>query len=87
VAPPPTTPGHWLRAVKLRVIASSFDNRFGGWMDCEALTARGVTVVDTSRDMTLNLVRDIRAAMALVQEGDGRSQCGSGTSRGLPLAT
>ena len=72
-------------AGRLRVIAGTFDNRFGEWIDVAEAQRRGVTVVDTSRSMTptvaefalamtLNLLRDIPAAIDLVRSGDWKSR-------------
>lgn len=77
---PPFTPDRWEQASDLKVIAGTFDNRFGGWLDVAEANQRGVTVIDTSRSMTptvaefalamtLNLIRDIPAAVQLVREG------------------
>lgn len=77
---PPFTAERWSMAPRLKVIAGTFDNRFGGWLGISGAAARGVTVVDTSRSMTptvaeyvlamtLNLLRDIPTAVQLVREG------------------
>jgi phosphoglycerate dehydrogenase-like enzyme len=82
---PPFTPERWDLANDLKVIAGTFDNRFGGWLDVAEAGQRGVTVIDTSRSMTptvaefalamtLNLLRDIPAAIQLVREGSWKSQ-------------
>lgn len=79
-AMPPFTPRRWALAPDLRVIAGTFDNRFGTWLDVADALRRGVTVVDTSRSMTpsvaefalamtLNALRDIPAAVQRVREG------------------
>lgn len=76
----PFTEDRWRRAAKLKVIAGTFDNRFGGWLDVAEAERRGVTVIDSSRSMTptvaefalamtLNLLRDIPAAVQLVRDG------------------
>lgn len=81
---PPFTPERWERAPRLRVIAGTFSHRLTGWLDAGEASDRGVTVVDTSRSMspsvaefglamTLNLLRDIPAAVHLVQAGSWRS--------------
>ena len=74
----------WARASRLRVIAGTFDNRFGDWLDVAAADRRGVVVIDTSRSMTptvaeyalamtLNLLRDLPAAIELVRGGGWKS--------------
>ena len=78
---PPFTAERWARAPRLRVIAGTFDNRFGHWLDVAEALGRGVRVIDTSRSMTptvaefalamtLNLLRDIPAAVQLVRAGE-----------------
>jgi phosphoglycerate dehydrogenase-like enzyme len=75
----------WARANRLKVIAGTFDNRFGNWLDVREAIRRGVTVIDTSRSMTptvaefalamtLNLMRDIPAAIELVRRGEWKQQ-------------
>ena len=70
----------WAKASRLRVIAGTFDHRYGDWIDVAEAQRRGVTVVDTSRSMTptvaefalamtLNLLRDIPTAIDLVRRG------------------
>lgn len=82
---PPFTPERWARANRLKVIAGTFDNRFGHWLDVREALRRGVTVIDTSRSMTptvaefalamtLNLMRDIPAAIELVRRGEWKQQ-------------
>lgn len=82
---PPFTPERWARANRLKVIAGTFDNRFGHWIDVREALQRGVTVIDTSRSMTptvaefalamtLNLLRDIPAAIELVRRGEWKQQ-------------
>ena len=77
---PRFTPERWALAPRLKVIAGTFDNRFGNWLDVADANGRGVTVVDTSRSMTptvaefalamtLSAIRDIPAAVQLVREG------------------
>jgi D-3-phosphoglycerate dehydrogenase len=77
---PAFTAERWSKAPHLKVIAGTFDNRFGGWLDIADAEARGVAVIDTSRSMTptvaefalamtLNLLRDIPTAVQLVREG------------------
>lgn len=67
------------RAAALEVIAGTFDYRLG-WIDLDEAVRREVTVVDTSRTMTptvaefgvaitLALLRDIPAAIAVVRSG------------------
>lgn len=71
----------WAKTPRLKVIAGTFDNRFGHWLDVAEANARGVTVVDTSRSMTptvaefalamtLNLIRDIPAAVETMRRGE-----------------
>lgn len=61
----------------------SFTNRFSNWIDIEALTSTGITVIDTSRGMTpsvaefalamtLNLIRHIPESLYATQNGDWR---------------
>lgn len=82
---PPTTPMDWCCAADLRVLAGTFDNRFADWMDFADLARRGITVIDTSRSMTpsvaefalamtLNLIRDIPAAIDTVRRGEWKPQ-------------
>jgi phosphoglycerate dehydrogenase-like enzyme len=67
------------RAVRLKVVAGTFDYRLG-WIDLDAASRRGVTVVDTSRTMTWTvaefalaitfaLLRDIPRSIDLVRSG------------------
>ncbi|MCA1378937.1 MULTISPECIES: NAD(P)-dependent oxidoreductase [unclassified Bradyrhizobium] len=67
-------------APRLKAVAGTFDNRFTGFLSLDALTARGIVLIDTSRSMTptvaefalaqtLNLLRDIPAAVALMRAG------------------
>lgn len=80
---PPLSEERWAKASRLRVIAGTFSNRLD-WLDVADATRRGVTVVDTSRSMsptvaefglamTLNLLRDIPAAVQLVRAGGWKS--------------
>lgn len=75
------TEERWALATDLEVIAGTFDNRFESWLDVAGAGARGVTVIDTSRSMTptvaefalamtLNVLRDIPAAISLVRDGE-----------------
>lgn len=77
---PAFTPQRWALASQLKVIAGTFDNRFSGLLEVADAAARGVTVVDTSGTMsptvaefalamTLNVMRDIPAAVQVVREG------------------
>ena len=77
---PPFSDDRWRETSDLKVIAGTFDNRFEGWLDVAKAIKRGMTVVDTSRSMTptvaefslamtLNLLRDIPAAIQLVRGG------------------
>ncbi|MGH2531117.1 MAG: NAD(P)-dependent oxidoreductase [Thermomicrobiales bacterium] len=77
---PPFTAERWALAPELKVIAGTFDNRFGHWLDVADALHRGVTVIDTSRSMTptvaefalamtLNALRDIPASIQLVRDG------------------
>jgi phosphoglycerate dehydrogenase-like enzyme len=79
-AMPPFTSERWAKATRLKVIAGTFDNRFGHWLDVADAQRHGVAVIDTSRSMTptvaefalamtLNLLRDIPAAIQLVRDG------------------
>jgi phosphoglycerate dehydrogenase-like enzyme len=81
---PPFSPERWALAPRLKVIAGTFDHRFGHWLDVAEANRRGVTVVDTSRSMTptvaefalamtLSAMRDIPAAVQLVREGGWKS--------------
>jgi phosphoglycerate dehydrogenase-like enzyme len=81
---PELTADRWSRAEKLRAIAGTFNHRFGGWLDLAEARRRGVAVIDTSRSMspavaefglamTLNVLRDIPAAVQLVRAGGWRS--------------
>lgn len=78
---PAFTGERWEKADRLKVIAGTFDHRFGHWLDVADANRRGVTVIDTSRSMTptvaefalamiLSVLRDIPAAVQLVREGD-----------------
>ncbi|MBA3416918.1 MAG: hypothetical protein H0U10_16990 [Chloroflexia bacterium] len=78
---PPFDTARWEKAGRLKVIAGTFDNRFGHWLDVGDAGARGVTVVDTSRSMTptvaefalamtLNLIRDIPASVEVMRRGE-----------------
>lgn len=78
---PRFTAERWGKASGLKVIAGTFDNRFGHWIDVGEAHRRGVTLIDTSRSMTptvaefalamtLNLLRDIPAAIQLVRQGE-----------------
>lgn len=78
---PPFTPERWELASSVKVIAGTFDNRFGGWLDVGDANRRGVPVIDTSRSMTpsvaefalamtLNLIRNIPEAVHIVRDGD-----------------
>src|SRR3954471_1510245 len=82
---PPFTPERWAGANRLKVIAGTFDNRFGHWLDVGEPLRREVTVIATSRSMTptvaefalamtLNLLRDIPAAIELVRRGGWKQQ-------------
>jgi phosphoglycerate dehydrogenase-like enzyme len=84
LAMPPFTAERWQKASQLRVIAGTFDNRFGHWLDVADALRRGVLVVDTSRSMTptvaefalamtLNVLRDIPAAIDLVRQGEWKT--------------
>ena len=77
---PEFTPERWAKAERLRVIAGTFDHRYGDWIDVEEAHRHGVTIVDTSRSMTptvaefalamtLNLLRDIPTSIDLVRGG------------------
>jgi phosphoglycerate dehydrogenase-like enzyme len=68
------------RFPELKVIAGTFDNRFAAWVDVQELSRRGIVLVDTSRNMTptvaefafamtLNLLRDIPAALDVARNG------------------
>lgn len=81
---PELTEERWARAPRLKVIAGTFNHRFDGWLDVADASRRGVTVVDTSRSMsptvaefglamTLNVLRDIPAAVQLVRAGGWKS--------------
>jgi phosphoglycerate dehydrogenase-like enzyme len=85
MAMPPFTHDRWAKASRLKVIAGTFDNRFESWIDIADAARRGVTVVDTSRSMTptvaefalamtLNLLRDIPAAINLVRQGGWKTE-------------
>jgi D-3-phosphoglycerate dehydrogenase len=76
------------RALSLRVIAGSFDTRYSRVLDVDEVRRRGIRVIDTSRSMTptvaefavamtLNLIRDIPAAIDLVHRdrwGEGPAE-------------
>lgn len=77
---PPTAPEDWQRAVRMKVLAGTFDNRFAGWLDFDDLASRGIALVDTSRSMTpsvaefalamtLNLMREIPAHVEMIRQG------------------
>jgi phosphoglycerate dehydrogenase-like enzyme len=77
---PRFTPERWEKAQRLKGIAGTYDFRFAHWIDIGEAQRRGVTVIDTSRTMTptvaefalamtLNLLRDIPAAVDLVRQG------------------
>lgn len=70
-------------APKLRAVAGTFDNRFTSFVSIEALQRRNIRLIDTSRSMTptvaefaftqtLNLLRDVPAAIALMRAGGWR---------------
>jgi D-3-phosphoglycerate dehydrogenase len=82
---PSFTPGRWAVADRLRVVAGSLDHRWAGIVELSEAAGRGVTVVDTSRTMTptvaeyalamtLNLLRDIPAAVQLARDGGWRGE-------------
>lgn len=82
---PPFTPERWAKARRLKVIAGTYDNRFSDGLNIADAQERGVTVIDTSRSMTptvaefalamtLNLLRDIPAAIELVRRGDWKRE-------------
>ena len=67
------------------MIAGTFDNRFGDWIDVADAQRRGVTVIDTSRSMTptvaefalamtLNLMRNIPTRSRSCARGAGQSR-------------
>ncbi|MCK1716616.1 NAD(P)-dependent oxidoreductase [Bradyrhizobium sp. 141] len=67
-------------APRLRAIGGTFDNRFTSFVSIEALQRRNIRLIDTSRSMTpsvaefaltqtLNLLRDVPAAIALMRAG------------------
>jgi phosphoglycerate dehydrogenase-like enzyme len=73
----------WRRASNLKVIAGTYDFRFG-WIDTDEAERRGVAIVDTSRTMTptvaefglammLNLLRDIPRSIGIVRSGEWTS--------------
>lgn len=77
-------PDVWNTASRLKVIAGTFDNRFGGWMDLPERLSGGTVIIDTSRSMTpsvaefalamtLNLIRDIPASIELARKGEWKS--------------
>ena len=77
---PAMQPQHWQAAEQLQVFAGTFDNRFGGWVDFDAIASQNIRLIDTSRSMTpsvaeftlamtLNLIRDIPETMYLAREG------------------
>ncbi|OHV78898.1 D-isomer specific 2-hydroxyacid dehydrogenase family protein [Ensifer sp. LCM 4579] len=68
------------RAPHLKAIGGTFDNRFTNFVSIDALAERGIALIDTSRSMTptvaefalaqtLNLLRDIPAAITLMRAG------------------
>jgi len=70
-------------AVKLKVIAGTFDFRFDGWLNVGNAERSGICVIDTSRSMTptvaefalamiLNLLRDIPHEIECVRKGKWR---------------
>jgi phosphoglycerate dehydrogenase-like enzyme len=76
------SPRCWESALRLRVIAGTFDNRIEQSLrlSLREVTGRGITVIDTSRSMTpsvaefalamiLNLLRDIPTHVDLVRAG------------------
>lgn len=82
---PPTKPGDWSHAARLKVLAGTFDNRFAGWLDFADLNRRGIALIDTSRSMTpsvaefalamtLNLIRHIPASLEIVRAGGWKPQ-------------
>ncbi len=82
---PPTEPQDWGSAPQLKVLAGTFDMRFGGWMDFASFAQRSIAVIDTSRSMTpsvaefalamtLNLIRHIPASLDIVRSGAWKSQ-------------
>ncbi|MCZ4093653.1 NAD(P)-dependent oxidoreductase [Sinorhizobium psoraleae] len=67
-------------APRLKAIGGTFDNRFSNFVSIDALSERGIVLIDTSRSMTpsvaefaltqaLNLLRDVPAAIALMRAG------------------
>jgi phosphoglycerate dehydrogenase-like enzyme len=81
---PRFTPERWPKARRLKVIAGTYDFRFAHWIDIGEAQRRGVTVVDTSRTMTptvaefalamtLNLLREIPAAIEIVRQGNWKA--------------
>lgn len=67
-------------APRLKAIGGTFDNRFTSFVSIDALTERGIVLIDSSRSMTpsvaefaltqtLNLLRDVPAAIALMRAG------------------
>ncbi|MER9606366.1 NAD(P)-dependent oxidoreductase [Mesorhizobium sp. M0243] len=67
-------------APRLKAIAGTFDNRFTSFVSIDALTERGIILIDTSRSITpsvaefaltqtLNLLRDVPTAIALMRAG------------------
>jgi phosphoglycerate dehydrogenase-like enzyme len=82
---PRFTSDRFAAATRLKVIAGTFDNRFGHWIDVAEANRRGITVIDTSRTMTptvaefalgmtLNVIRDISTAVALVRSGGWQTE-------------
>ena len=82
---PPFTPARWAVADGLRVVAGALDHRWSGILELSEATGRGVAVLDTSRTMTptvaelalamtLNLLRDIPAAVQLARDGGWRGE-------------
>jgi phosphoglycerate dehydrogenase-like enzyme len=77
---PQFTPERFSRASRLKVIAGTFDNRFGNWIDVQEAASHGIVLIDTSRTMTptvaefalamtLTIMRDIPAAVQMVRDG------------------
>jgi phosphoglycerate dehydrogenase-like enzyme len=74
---------YWQAAPRLKIFAGTFDHRFDR-INFELLANRGIAVIDTSRSMTpsvaefalamtMNLIRDIPATMAVVHRGEWKS--------------
>jgi len=75
--------GRLERASSLKVIAGTYDFRFG-WIDVDEAERRSIAIVDTSRtmtptvaefgvSMTLNLLRDIPRSVEIVRNGEWTS--------------